>query len=211
MATLTLIFTTNNNPTNGYIVKYRQTGTTQYTTVTPNPTGSPVLITGLGAGLSYEGTIQADCGNGQYGTVSTFNAVVPAQFNMARDPSSASNACGLTNYNYTFYAAVATLIVGTQLYADSNLTVAYSTSGYYSDGQKIYQVSSAGVVLAITYCCKTYTNTSGSNWVGVYQSCNGTWLSNQTVTPGNNICAVNGTPLTTSGSNLTVSTVCGNT
>jgi hypothetical protein len=132
MATLTINFQTTNNPTNGYIVKYRQTGTTQYTTVTPNPMNSPVIIQGLGSGASYEGTIQADCGNSQYGTVSTFNATVAARFDMARDPSSGTNACALTNYNYTFYAPVATLQVGTQLYADSALTTAYSTAGYFA-------------------------------------------------------------------------------
>lgn len=152
MATLTLTFSSNNNPTNGYIVKYREEGTTQYTTITPNPTGSPVLISGLGAGVSYEGTIQADCGNGQYGTLSTFNATVAAKFDMARDPSSASNACGLTNFNYTFYAAVPVLIVGTQLYSDSLLTIGYTTGGYYSNGTNVYSVSSGGVVLSVAAC-----------------------------------------------------------
>lgn len=51
--------------------------------------------------------------------------------------------------------------------------------------------------------CKRYTNTSGGNWVGGYQQCNGTWLYGQTVTPGNYICARIFTPFTTSGSNLT--------
>ena len=152
MATLTLSFNTDNNPTNGYIVKYRQVNTVPYTTVIPNPMSSPVLISGLGSGVSYEGTIQADCGNGQYGSVSTFNATVAAKFDMARDPSSAINACGLTNYNYTFYAAVSVLVVGTQLYTDPRLFTAYTTGGYYSNGTNVYQVSSAGVVLSVAAC-----------------------------------------------------------
>lgn len=157
MATLTINFTSNNNPTNGYIVKYRQVGTSQYTTVSPNPTGSPVLITGLGAGMSYEGTIQADCGNGQYGVTGTFNAAVAAKFTMARDPSSAANACALTNFNYTFYAAVSVLQIGTQLYVDDALSIGYSTGGYYSDGVWVYQVSSVGVVLSKTACASNIT------------------------------------------------------
>jgi hypothetical protein len=152
MATLTLSFNSDNNPTYGYIVKYRETGTTQYTTVTPNPTRSPVLISGLGSGVTYEGTIQADCGNGQYGSITTFSAAVAAKFDMARDPSSAINACGLTNYNYTFYASVPVLQVGTQLYTSATLETAYSTGGYYSNGTTIYQVSSLGVVLSVTAC-----------------------------------------------------------
>lgn len=152
MATLTLSFSSDNNPTNGYIVKYRQIGTIEYTTVTPNPASSPIQIQSLGAGVSYEGTIQADCGNGQYGTISTFSATVAAKFDMARDPSSAVNACGLTNYNYTFYAAVSLLQVGTQLYTSGNLTSAYTTGGYYSNGTNVYQVSSLGVVLSVAPC-----------------------------------------------------------
>jgi len=152
MATLTLTFVSDNNPTNGYIVKYRQVGTIPYTTVTPNPTSSPILISGLGAGASYEGSIQADCGNNRYGTLSTFSAVVPAKFNMARDPSSASNACALTNRNYTFYAATAVLVLNQQLYVDDLLSTAYTTAGYYSDGTKVYQVSSNGIVLSIANC-----------------------------------------------------------
>ena len=152
MATLTLTFATNNTPTNGYIVKYRQVNTTSYTTVTPNPTGSPILITGLGAGASYEGTIQGDCGNGQYGTVSTFNATVAAQFNLARDPSSYTNACALTNYNYTLYAATSYLQAGTQTYLDSSLTTYYNTSGFYSDGSQVYEINAVGVVQNIYQC-----------------------------------------------------------
>lgn len=152
MATLTINFSSNNQPTNGYIVKYRQVGTSSYTTMTPNPTGSPILITGLGAGLSYEGTIQADCGDGRYGTLSSFNATVAAKFDVSRDPSSAQAACGLTNRNYTFYAGVPTLVQGTQLYSDALLTTAYNSGGYYSDGQKVYQVSAAGVVISVANC-----------------------------------------------------------
>lgn len=152
MATLTLSFASDNNPTNGYIVKYRQVNTLEYTTVTPNPTSSPIQIQSLGAGVTYEGTIQGDCGNGQYGTISSFTAAVAAKFDMARDPSSATNACGLTNYNYTFYAAVSLLQVGTQLYTSANLTAAYATGGYYSNGTNVYQVSSLGVVLSVAAC-----------------------------------------------------------
>jgi len=152
MATLTLSFTSDNNPTNGYIVKYREVGTTQYTTVTPNPKSAPVLISGLGSGVTYEGTIQADCGSGQFGTTATFSATVPKRFDMARDPSSASNACALTNFNYTFYAASPVLQVQTQLFADDQLTQTYTTGGYYSNGTNVYQVSSLGRVLSISSC-----------------------------------------------------------
>jgi hypothetical protein len=51
-------------PVDGYIVKYRKVGTSVYTTITPNPTASPVLIEPLEPGQNYEGTIAADCGDG---------------------------------------------------------------------------------------------------------------------------------------------------
>lgn len=49
-------------PVNGYIVKYRQVGTSSYTTLTPNQTSSPITITGLTGG-AYEGTINSECGD----------------------------------------------------------------------------------------------------------------------------------------------------
>jgi hypothetical protein len=65
MSTLTITFTPPATaPANGYIVQYRQVGTTPYTTVSPNPTASPVVITGVDGSESWEGLIQADCGSG---------------------------------------------------------------------------------------------------------------------------------------------------
>lgn len=62
MATLQISFTTPNTPpTNGYIVNYRKVGEIEYTTISPNPTSSPVTIAGIAPG-NYEGNIQADCG-----------------------------------------------------------------------------------------------------------------------------------------------------
>lgn len=172
MATLTLEFDSDNNPTNGYIVKYRQVGTTAYTTVTPNPTGSPIIITGLGSGATYEGTVQGDCGNGKLGTVSTFNATVAAEFNMYRDPSSAGNACSMANNQsnssvFTFYAAVPVIQVNTQLYNDAELSSAFTTQGYYSDGVYAYQVNSIGVVVAKTPCNTSVTVVSATAYGAV--------------------------------------------
>lgn len=150
MATLTLNFTSDNNPTNGYIVKYRQVGTTDYSTQLA--TSSPITIEGLGSGVSYEGTIQADCGNGRYGTLTAFTSNVPAKFNVSRDPSSASNACSSTNYNYVFYAASAVLQTQMQLYTDRDLNSAFTTAGYYSNGTKVYQVDASGRVVSIANC-----------------------------------------------------------
>ena len=152
MATLTINFVSNNNPTNGYIVKYRQVGTEVYTTLSQNPMSSPISITGLGSGVSYEGTIQADCGNGQKGTVATFNATVAAPFNWSYDPSSSANACSLTTYNNQVYSSTSNLQANQYIYQDEYLTQRVTKAGYYSNGQYIYQVDNSGKILSITAC-----------------------------------------------------------
>lgn len=61
MSTLTINFTPSDpTPVDGYIIKYRQVGTINYTTLSPNPTGSPAIITGL-SGTAYEGIIMTEC------------------------------------------------------------------------------------------------------------------------------------------------------
>lgn len=73
MATLTITF---NEPPGitGYIVKYRVKGTIgAYTTIFPNPTTSPVVITGLLAATEYEGTITSNC-VGEFNTETDFNS-----------------------------------------------------------------------------------------------------------------------------------------
>lgn len=62
MAEITITF--NNQvpaPALGYVVKYREAGTGPWNQVTPNPSGSPVVISGLPADKRWEGTIQAKC------------------------------------------------------------------------------------------------------------------------------------------------------
>lgn len=62
MATLTLNFTPPSPaPANGYLVSYRKAGDSSYTQVTPNPTSSPVIVTGLDGTSAYEGFIKSLC------------------------------------------------------------------------------------------------------------------------------------------------------
>jgi hypothetical protein len=71
VATLTINFTEAAGAT-GYIVKYKVKGSTDpYTTISPNPTVSPVVITGLLAATEYEGTIISDC-VGEFNTITNF-------------------------------------------------------------------------------------------------------------------------------------------
>ncbi len=62
MKTLTINFVTSPSaPTYGYKVKYRALGDEDYIIVSPNPTTSPIIITGLADSTTYEGTIMAMC------------------------------------------------------------------------------------------------------------------------------------------------------
>lgn len=73
--TLTISFTAASPvPANGYRVKYWPiSDPSNITTVSPNPTSSPVVISGLPQN-SYAGTVEADCGGGSYSSVSSFSA-----------------------------------------------------------------------------------------------------------------------------------------
>lgn len=56
--------------------------------------------------------------------------------------------------------------------------------------------------------CFTYTNNNSINFIGEYQLCDGTWLTNQTIAPGASVCARNGTPFAYNGQDLTVGNSC---
>ncbi len=73
MSSLVLTFTPPTTaPANGYLVKYRETGTVPYTTVTPNQSSSPITVTGVDGTKIYEGTITADCGSGRTSSTTNF-------------------------------------------------------------------------------------------------------------------------------------------
>lgn len=48
-------------PANGYLVKYRIAGASNYTTLTPNPMSSPAIIPNVEACSNVEGTISTSC------------------------------------------------------------------------------------------------------------------------------------------------------
>lgn len=59
-------------PANGYLVKWRVVGETAWNEVTQY--GNPVTIAGVPACFNIEGTIQANCGNGNFGQPINFAA-----------------------------------------------------------------------------------------------------------------------------------------
>lgn len=57
------------------------------------------------------------------------------------------------------------------------------------------------------YTCSFYFN-EGYAWIGDYQACDGTYYYSQYVAPGQGVCAVDGSPVTISGIDLTQSYQC---
>ena len=84
MGTLTINFTpSTSGACSSYRVKYR-VGTGAYTTVSPEPTGSPVTITGIDTTLAYNGTVESDCGSG-FSVIANWTA--PAILSSANCPT----------------------------------------------------------------------------------------------------------------------------
>jgi hypothetical protein len=76
MATLTITFSVASPaPSLGYRIKYRKVGDVAYTTISPNVTSSPVVITGVIEAVDYEGTIESECTSGFFSPVRNFYAV----------------------------------------------------------------------------------------------------------------------------------------
>lgn len=57
-------------PANGYLVKWRPVGTTEWNTLTQFQ--NPITIAGVPTCFNIEGTIQANCGDGNFGVPVTF-------------------------------------------------------------------------------------------------------------------------------------------
>lgn len=61
MASLTLSLSNAGTFTGGYRVRYRKVGTVAYSYATPTLNGSALTITGLDAGVQYEGQVEGVC------------------------------------------------------------------------------------------------------------------------------------------------------
>lgn len=122
MATLQIDFTAPTPvPANGFVVKYRQVGTTPYTTVFPNPTSSPVIIT-IPSGTSYEGTIKSDCGNSSTSPEFSFIAYGSVAINVPVGitvTATCSNVNPPVSYISNAYSDIAP---GVTVYTDQALT-----------------------------------------------------------------------------------------
>lgn len=64
-------------PANGYVVKWRVVGSTNWNTVNQNQ--NPITIASVPACSNIEGTIQADCGGGNLGNAIVFSVAGQTQ------------------------------------------------------------------------------------------------------------------------------------
>lgn len=82
-------------PANGYKIKYRPVGTLDWT-YAPNQNQNNISITNVPLCTGIEGTIQSDCGDGNYGIEYAFYAPAPPL------PCKTYRLTG-ANLSYTFY------------------------------------------------------------------------------------------------------------
>lgn len=99
--TLTITFAeTSPDPQGGYRVTYWPTNSpASAIVITPNPTSSPVVVSGLN-GTSYSGTVEAACGGGNYSTPAAFTGTAGSS---GAATLSVGTLCsgGYGNYNLT--------------------------------------------------------------------------------------------------------------
>src|SRR5574343_98921 len=136
-------------PALGYRVRYRIAGSSDpYTTVVPNPVSSPCVIPSA-TGLSYEGTIEASCGNDQYGPV--VNWTVGAATTWAtRKSVLAANIC--SELEQSLYTAVGdSFTTGTTVYTDPALTTPLVGYNFISEliTGIVYEINSTTGVIGI--------------------------------------------------------------
>lgn len=115
-------------PTSGYRVKFWPTGSPSLvSTISPNPTTNSYTITGLGAGISYSGTVESTCTGGTFSTPVSWTVSVP-----------------LITYKYytvtRFNCASSCAQVGTTGFYSAKSTATLIAGKYYKDGTYVYRV-----------------------------------------------------------------------
>jgi hypothetical protein len=120
MPTLTVNFTlASSAPVGGYLVQYWPVGKKDQL-ISKTVTATPAVFTGVVAG-SYEGSVQAACGGGNYSTPSVFTATLADTTPFVIAGATPVATCGVS--------ASGTLKVNTAGYKAKITTVYYSGSG----------------------------------------------------------------------------------
>ena len=154
MATLTINFVAPSPvPYGGFVVKYRAIGTSTYTTVSPNPVASPVVIPGVTAGTGYEGTISSNCGNGSQSASIGFVAYASNPLYTLYG-STAELACSAAPSLVYIGIASSDIATGVMVYTDQSLTTPLSGASFIlNSGGNIYNISGGLVGSATGNTC----------------------------------------------------------
>jgi hypothetical protein len=103
-------------PVSGYRVKFWPTSSpTIVSTISPNPTTNSYTITGLGAGVSYSGTIESTCTGGTFSTPVPWTVAVPVVTNKYYTVTrfDCASSCAQVGSNGAYYAkSTQTLVIG---------------------------------------------------------------------------------------------------
>lgn len=121
--TLTITFAeTSPAPQSGYrVIYWPTTSPLNKVTISPNPTSSPVVITGLNE-TSYTGTVEAGCGGGSYSSPVSFTGTAAPTSNPGGAASlSVGIPCSNGFGNYTLTGAVGD-VVRVRLFVSGLLT-----------------------------------------------------------------------------------------
>jgi len=146
MATLTIDFTAPTPvPVNGFSVKYRKIGTSTYSTVYPNPTTSPILIT-VPAGESYEGVIKSDCGNASSSPETNFLAYGSVQIYAPYGSNTTTVCSGGVPPQLFISNAYSDISSGVSVYTNQQLTTLLTGPSYILNSLGVIYNISGGVV-----------------------------------------------------------------
>jgi hypothetical protein len=123
-------------PANGYRVKYKKSTDSTYLTVSPNPTSSPVIISSVENGVSYNVTVESDCGGGTFSTLLNTTAV-PAKTFFTCPANMTGNNAANTSFTYpdkyvdVFNPAISLLTLNYNAYDRPNRFTVYDENGNF--------------------------------------------------------------------------------
>ena len=167
-------------PANGYRVNYWNVNSpSNVITVTPNPTSSPVSISGVAAGC-YSGTVESACSGGQFSTAASFNAC-STQSCLTGTTSATGNCSSGQTSTFTlsagnqatvsmtgfYYSGSGTRVITGSLLDNSNVVIQNFTYTQIGSGAGSTVPASYNITTAGTYKLQVnQVNCSGSNGSG---------------------------------------------
>lgn len=144
-------------PSLGYMVEYRQVGTTDYIQLSPNPTTSPINITSIVSGVAYEGYITSSCNPGSISNSVYFNTNNNGQIKFSNNVSGVSfNSAQLSGSSSFYYNATGTFPIAngnsiTAVHTAFTGTIGVSITGTANIPSRINLSVNSDIIQTITY------------------------------------------------------------